>query len=53
MAVVTCSGIEQTLIDHVHIANRGLINVVEHSGVTDEPGQRMGLVQFYVQDCIR
>ena len=53
MAVVACSGNEQTLIDYVHVANRGLIHVVEHSGVTDEPGQRMGLVQFDGQDCTR
>jgi hypothetical protein len=36
MPVAACSGIELTLIDHVHVGNRGVINVVEHSSVTEE-----------------
>jgi hypothetical protein len=41
-------GISPNLVERVYVANRGLSNLSNHSGLTEEVGQGTALMQFYM-----
>lgn len=41
-------GVPPNLVERVYVANRGLINLSNHTGVTEEHGQGTALMQFYM-----
>jgi len=48
LRLVSVAGAEQTFIDRIYVLNRGLINTIGQTGVTEQPSQGTALMQFYM-----